>query len=537
MQHVLVLITTLITLAFVACSGAEKDAASSNNASSDWEGGRFIDRAVYGLKYTTSTSKISGTTDQNGGFECERGELVTFYLGNLSLGSSPCSRVIFPTNLTEEAEPSEEGGAVAMGVLFQLLNEKSNNSNTSYLEIPQSVHNVNFSSSFEFKNFTSTSNMTSFENLLSEINKQSELEIDLALIKSEYTIRAQNSQTELLKNINNPTYYQTPPNIADYVNRGFSLKTTLNVGESDPECISLHRVSDSFGLGIINQPLGDLPVYKIYLGIHSSYTGVIRDYVLAQSTVSETEPKIRYTFDYPSPSFAEYPEKHRETIFTFNFPSDSTLPPQVTANMTYEMKTGETYYCKNTIIVEESLLENAPKLVVKERINPLDNTYFFGKSSTQIVKTLTIKNTGINTATVLSVSIKNDKEEIYAGNWPSTRCPNEIPITGGIIAIPSPDRSYSAFDFTGGHYPGVNGTCSAEIPAQSECKIELRFNPSILSNSTLENFSLSYGYKTPCIVDQNVLAGQTKSLRFKLKGESATNPVFLRDIIESTTEE
>jgi len=86
--------TILTTLSIVAstilvgCGGG-----SSSTTTNEKQVGTFIDSAVAGAKYTTS-SGLSGTTDKYGHFEYHNGDTVEFRIGNLILG---------------EAEPQEDG--------------------------------------------------------------------------------------------------------------------------------------------------------------------------------------------------------------------------------------------------------------------------------------------------------------------------------------------------------------------------------------------------------------------------------------------
>lgn len=59
--------------------------------------GVFIDSPVAGLRYETETH--NGVTDENGKFDYEEGEIVTFYVGEIKLGSAPATEKISPIDL------------------------------------------------------------------------------------------------------------------------------------------------------------------------------------------------------------------------------------------------------------------------------------------------------------------------------------------------------------------------------------------------------------------------------------------------------
>ncbi|MCU7815779.1 MAG: hypothetical protein KZQ81_11360 [Candidatus Thiodiazotropha sp. (ex Rostrolucina anterorostrata)] len=87
-------------LFIVACGGgnATPEPDSTNNAVSR---GVFIDSPVSGLDY--SCGNISGVTAEDGSFDCANGNLITFSLGGVVLGSAPFSPVISPLDLVTDA--------------------------------------------------------------------------------------------------------------------------------------------------------------------------------------------------------------------------------------------------------------------------------------------------------------------------------------------------------------------------------------------------------------------------------------------------
>ncbi|MBF0185910.1 MAG: putative Ig domain-containing protein, partial [Magnetococcales bacterium] len=75
--------------------------------------GVFLDSAVAGIEYRTAS--LSGITDKNGGFSFKEGETVTFYIGDIKIGSADLRQtssglpIVTPTLLAETATRSLSG--------------------------------------------------------------------------------------------------------------------------------------------------------------------------------------------------------------------------------------------------------------------------------------------------------------------------------------------------------------------------------------------------------------------------------------------
>ena len=68
--------------------------------------GVFIDSPVSGLYYETETH--SGFTDGNGKYNYEEGETVTFYIGDIKLGSAKASEELTPLSITSTSDATLE---------------------------------------------------------------------------------------------------------------------------------------------------------------------------------------------------------------------------------------------------------------------------------------------------------------------------------------------------------------------------------------------------------------------------------------------
>ncbi len=84
--------------------------------------GVFLDAAVEGLEYTTSSNATKTLTSATGGFSCRVGDNVNFSAGGLNLGSAPCSTTITPLMLVGTVDVKNDG-VVNRAVALQTLDE------------------------------------------------------------------------------------------------------------------------------------------------------------------------------------------------------------------------------------------------------------------------------------------------------------------------------------------------------------------------------------------------------------------------------
>jgi len=96
-------LTALVSaLVLAGCDGQSSDSATTVSTSTEASTGSFIDAAVEGLEYET-TSGITGKTNEHGQFKYQIGDEVEFRIGRLVLGSTEVSEdgLVTPVNLTE----------------------------------------------------------------------------------------------------------------------------------------------------------------------------------------------------------------------------------------------------------------------------------------------------------------------------------------------------------------------------------------------------------------------------------------------------
>lgn len=111
--------------------------ADAADVSGELHTGVFSDAPVAGLRYTTS-SGVSGVTDANGQFQFKSGDLVTFALGNLTLGQGAASGTLSPVDLA--------GGDVNKASnLYVLLQSLDTGRDPSTITLPEQVNQIDFS--------------------------------------------------------------------------------------------------------------------------------------------------------------------------------------------------------------------------------------------------------------------------------------------------------------------------------------------------------------------------------------------------------
>ncbi len=128
-------------------SSADTSSADSNSTSEDGSGltiampvqdivltGAFLDTWVSGLRYKTPT--LQGVTDADGQFQYRPGEIVTFAIKNVEVGSAPGSAIVTPASLArfKILETPAESDYVDTLVLLQSLNVNQSNSNRIQLD-------------------------------------------------------------------------------------------------------------------------------------------------------------------------------------------------------------------------------------------------------------------------------------------------------------------------------------------------------------------------------------------------------------------
>ncbi len=152
----LIFVLFFIMFIGIGCSGSDEPAASSSSNDTPNEvavkSGQFIDCAVQGLTFQTTTQ--SGTTDATGTFQYQKGEYVSFRVGNIDLGQAKGADIITPLDLVTEAKDTSHPKVINICRFLQSLDDDGDLGNG--ITITNAVKNTlkgrqfNFSSLSEF---------------------------------------------------------------------------------------------------------------------------------------------------------------------------------------------------------------------------------------------------------------------------------------------------------------------------------------------------------------------------------------------------
>ncbi|MGE8683611.1 MAG: hypothetical protein ACN6OV_03835 [Acinetobacter sp.] len=124
------LLAISLSCLLAACGGGSSDNDSSNGGPSDGnpptsnlQTGVLTDGPVGNVRYETS-SGVKGFTNERGEFEYKAGDSVTFYLGNIELGTTTAQAHITPIELSED-----ENIRTNLLILLQSLDKDQDHSN------------------------------------------------------------------------------------------------------------------------------------------------------------------------------------------------------------------------------------------------------------------------------------------------------------------------------------------------------------------------------------------------------------------------
>lgn len=96
-------VLTSILVFVVACGGGSSPSSSSTSSSGgNTVSGVFLDSAVEGLNFSTSTT--NGTTDKVGTFSYQPGEIVNFFIGDAFIGSAVGKSTVTPLDFIAEPD-------------------------------------------------------------------------------------------------------------------------------------------------------------------------------------------------------------------------------------------------------------------------------------------------------------------------------------------------------------------------------------------------------------------------------------------------
>lgn len=106
MQFIKIALPLIVSVVLAACGGGggttdPTPTPTPAPAPAPAQQGYFIDSGVDGLSYSSSPSGLSGVTSNGGRFDYKDGDTVTFYVGNLQLGTASGSSVVTPLVLAD----------------------------------------------------------------------------------------------------------------------------------------------------------------------------------------------------------------------------------------------------------------------------------------------------------------------------------------------------------------------------------------------------------------------------------------------------
>ncbi|MCP4077944.1 MAG: hypothetical protein GY744_17375, partial [Gammaproteobacteria bacterium] len=116
------LMLLLITVAAAGCGSGDGPISVSDSPQT----GLLLDGATAGVAYHTST--LSGVTNEQGEFQYNYGETVTFTIGDIVLGAVLGNGIITPVELTGSVDPTDQA-VVNMLVFLQSLDNDGDHSN------------------------------------------------------------------------------------------------------------------------------------------------------------------------------------------------------------------------------------------------------------------------------------------------------------------------------------------------------------------------------------------------------------------------
>ena len=143
------IVTALVLSGCGSSSSSDTTPTENSNSEIETKTGYFIDAAVAGVDYIT-TSELNGTTDRFGRFKYNEGDKVKLYIGKLLLGEvTPTEEgLITPKTLASQSEDSAKTESLILRVL-QSLDKDSNTTNG--ITISQSTTNRFYSLDSEIK--------------------------------------------------------------------------------------------------------------------------------------------------------------------------------------------------------------------------------------------------------------------------------------------------------------------------------------------------------------------------------------------------
>ena len=153
-------IISFLCLFFFGCSSTDTDIKQF---------GRFVDSPVQGLYYETETQ--AGVTNEKGTFTYMPDERISFYIGDVELGSSKAKPLMTPVHLVAGAEDETHPTVTNLAVLIQSLDEDDLPDNG--ITIPSVVRDLFLHRSIDFNlSYSKFQNQTDIIKIFNAINEK-----------------------------------------------------------------------------------------------------------------------------------------------------------------------------------------------------------------------------------------------------------------------------------------------------------------------------------------------------------------------------
>ncbi len=163
------LLIMLSIVSLFACGSEGDDGDDPNPLGEQPLTGVFLDCPVSGLRFSTGSQ--NGITDARGHFFYLPGEIVTFSIGELVLGSAPGAEVVTPLDLVADAKDASDRGVVNRLILLQILDEDGDLNNGIQISAAVSDIVTQYAESINFDQETAISAFPeSLDSLLTNLN-------------------------------------------------------------------------------------------------------------------------------------------------------------------------------------------------------------------------------------------------------------------------------------------------------------------------------------------------------------------------------
>lgn len=185
----LLLLSWVVLLA--ACIESDDDEEAIKEALEEEGVGYFIDSPVQGLAY--SSPSHTGTTDAFGRFDYEEGEMVTFSLGSITLGSASTAKAIHVSDLFGDADANDID-TLNLARLLLTLDSDGDPDNGIQLstEAVTEANSTNFPNGIDFTsasfatdvaNYIALEGVAGVDNLVSTANAQDHITYTLSEVE------------------------------------------------------------------------------------------------------------------------------------------------------------------------------------------------------------------------------------------------------------------------------------------------------------------------------------------------------------------